>query len=114
MTDDAVILTSANSIWFYPHNFRARPSFLAITGVSVKENDSSTMGGEEHRGKKKSRNFLTDDLHPSRENRTAKPLVCSFFRHVSSPCCQTTDSARPPPLLRCSPASPLEIFSSFS
>lgn len=50
-------------------------------------------------GKKKSRNFLADDLHPSRENRTAKPLVCSFFRHVSSPCCQTTDSAAAPSLL---------------
>lgn len=35
--------------------------------------------------KKESRNFLADDLHPSCENRTAKPLVCSFFRHVSSP-----------------------------
>jgi len=75
-------------------------------------------------GKKESRNFLADDLHPPRENRTAKPLVCSFFRHVSSPCCQTTDSAATPSLLSLarslaaarsfSSASLLEIFPSFS
>lgn len=106
-------LASVSSICFYSGNCRALQNFLAITGISVEENGrfvrSRTMGGEKHRGKKESQNFLTDDLHPSREKRTAKPLVCSFFRHVSSPCCQTTDSARPPrspspaapPLLSC-------------
>lgn len=77
---------------------------------------ASGIGGEERRGKKESQNFLTDDLHPSRENRTAKPLVCSFFRHVSSPCCQTTDSARSAPLSlsRRSSAALLHLHSKFS
>lgn len=100
---------SVDSIWFHPRNFRK--VFLAITGVSAERVDGVDGRGGKRRGKKESQNFLTDDLHPSRENRTAKPLVCSFFRHVSSPCCQTTDSARPAPA---SLASPLEIFPSFS
>lgn len=65
--------------------------------------------------KKESRNFLADDLHPSRENRTAKPL--SYARSsatfhppavrqltVRPPCCPPlflSLSLSAPPLLFC-------------
>lgn len=63
---------------------------------------------EEEQRRKRSRGIFSPTICTLRAKIAQQsPLVCSFFRHVSSPCCQTTDSAAvlsplpAPPLLFC-------------
>lgn len=119
-------LASVNSIYFYPRNSRARENVVAITGVSVEENDSSAKTG-----------WVTRSIEGKRSRRIFSPTICTLRAKIaqqSPSCARSSATFHPPavrrltvrgrpapplplpllPLLRCSPAPPLEIFPSFS